>query len=125
MSSYSMLHFPGASCLPWGLFLSNQGLLYLVSTVPSHLKEEDRHELFSFQFDPDDLENLQHEDVVFSVFWDQSGFLIPFNFLFMSSSSGDGSLGKWHASHHIFWKSWHPFHSTLLCDYKYTLAQPV
>lgn len=32
---------------------------------------------------------------------------------------------EWLASHHSFWKTWHPFHSTLLCDYKYTLAQPV
>lgn len=59
--------------------------------VPSHSKEEDRCEFFSFQFDPDDLENLHREDMMLFVFQDQSGFLGLLDFLFMSSSSGDGS----------------------------------
>ena len=48
-----------------------------------------------------------------------------FFFLFILVHFGAGGSVKWYSNHHIFWKTWHSLRSTMLCDYKYTLAQPV
>lgn len=107
------------------MFSSNQEFLYLASTVPFYLEEEDRHRFIFFQFDPDDLKNLWHELRCFLWFGIDHASWVLLTSCLLSFSSADGSPVKWHASRHIFWKPWHPFCYVLLGDYKYTLAQPV
>lgn len=50
---------------------------------------------------------------------------IYFSLLLVSVHFGDGGSVKWYSNHHISWKTWHSPHSTMLCDYKYTVAQSV
>lgn len=52
-------------------------------------------------------------------------FVLFTSFWFISVNFGHGSSVKWYSRHHIYWKTWHSFYSAMLCDYEYTLAQPV
>lgn len=96
---------------PWA-FLLIQHLF--PPTALFHLEREDGHGFFSGMTLGLSL-RLQQEQYVLCSF--------PF-FLFISVNFEDGVSMKQYLSHHIFWKTQHSFHSAMLCDYKYILAQP-